>query len=56
MKRKVANNGKKDKADEEKLMKLYMEKMKNIGSILRLNKDDAEKVLKSDEYSNYSKR
>lgn len=54
--KKVDNNGKKDKADEEKLMNLYMEKMKNIGSILRLNKNDAEKVLKSDEYSNYSKK
>lgn len=54
--KKVANNGKKDKADEEKLMNFYMEKMKNVGSIVRLNKNDAEKVLKSDEYSSYTKK
>ncbi|WGX76585.1 hypothetical protein QJS64_05465 [Paraclostridium bifermentans] len=54
--KKISNNGNIDKSDEEKLMNLYMEKMKNIGSILRLNKNDAEKVLKSDKYSNYSKK
>lgn len=54
--KKVSNNGKIDKADEEKLMNLYMKKIKDIGSILKLNKNDAEKVLKSDKYSKYSKK
>lgn len=54
--KKVDNKGKKDKADEDKLMNLYMEKMKNIGSIVRLDKSDAQKILKSEQYSNYSKK
>lgn len=53
---KVENNGKKDKEAEEKLMNLYMEKIKTIGSILKVNKNEAQKILKSDEYSKYSKK
>ncbi|WP_052356616.1 TlpA family protein disulfide reductase [[Clostridium] dakarense] len=54
--KKVEDEGVIDEEAEGKLMDQYMKKMKNIGYIAKLDKNKASDLLKSEEYSKYSKK